>query len=146
VVVALGIDPTTGLFFYGTVSGGLGVLILMSVAAVAVIRFFHRHPHGENRWRRTVAPVLSATFLLSVLLLTLAFFGELLGTTNPIKIWTAPTAYALIAVAGLAWAYRLKAARPETWAVIGHGDRAHTGRPVIPTQRGAAVVNQHAHR
>jgi hypothetical protein len=59
--------PATDLFFYGTIAGGLGVLILMSVAAVAVVRFFHRHPLGENRWRRRVAPIVSAAFLITML-------------------------------------------------------------------------------
>ena len=133
-IVAFGLDPTTDLFFFGTTSGGLGVLILMSVAAVAVIRFFHRRPLGENLWRRRIAPITSAAFLITVLLLTLTFFGELLGATDPIRIWAAPAVYLLVAVSGVAWAYRLKTKRPEAWAVIGQGDRAITVRP-IPLRR-----------
>jgi amino acid transporter len=141
VVVAFGLDPTTDLFFYGTISGGLGMLILMSVAAVAVVRFFHRHPLGESRWRRRVAPILSAAFLLTALLLTLAFFGELIGTDNPIKVWAAPSAYLVVATAGGAWAYHLKRKRPDAWAAIGHGDR------VIAIRRQArrGGVNQKPH-
>ena len=45
-------NPTTDLFFFGTVSGGLGVLVLMTIAAVAVVRFFRGAAHGETRWRR----------------------------------------------------------------------------------------------
>jgi len=145
VVVALGLDPTTDLFFYGTVSGGLGVLILMSVAAVAVIRFFHRHPLGESRWRRRIAPIVSAVFLVSMLLLTLAFFGQLLGTANPIRVWATPAAYLLVAVSGVAWAYHLKRKRPEAWAVIGRGDRAITVRRIALRRLPPDADNQPRH-
>jgi amino acid transporter len=145
-IVALGLDPTTDLFFYGTISGGLGVLILMTVTAFAVIHFFHRSPHGENVWRRRIAPLISAGFLLVVLLLTLAFFGRLLGTTSPLRTWATPAAYLLIALIGVGWAYRLKHHRPETWAAIGHGDRALAIR-AIPLRRttGANHRPRHAH-
>jgi amino acid transporter len=133
-VVTLGLDPTSDLFFYGTISGGLGVLVLMSVASVAVIRFFHRRHLGENLWRRRLAPVVSAAFLISVLVLTLAFFGELLGTTDPVRIWATPTVYVLAAVSGVVWAYRLRKTRPDAWAVIGQGDRPIAARPVVPRQ------------
>ena len=145
VIVALGLDPTTDLFFYGTVSGGLGVLILMSVVAIAVIRYFHRHPHGENRWRRRVAPVVSGMFLIAVLLLTLAFFGELLSTDNPIQVWSAPAAYLLVGAGGVVWAYRLKASRPDTWAVIGRGDRAVTLPRAAPRRAADVNLPPHAH-
>ncbi len=127
VIVALGLDPTTDLFFYGTVSGGLGVLILMSVAAVAVVRFFHRRAkdgrRDENRWRRRVAPLIAATFLVTVLALTLVFLGDLLGSDDPIAVYAAPAVYLLVAAAGVAWAYRLRRKRPATWMAIGRGDR-----------------------
>jgi amino acid transporter len=142
IVGALGLDPTTDLFFYGTISGGLGVLVLMSVAAVAVIRFFHRHPLGENLWRRRIAPIVSAGFLITVLLLTLAFFGELLGTSSPIRVWVTPAAYLLVAVSGVAWAYHLKKHRPDAWAVIGRGDRAITVRRPAPRRAPGDADNQ----
>ena len=103
----------------------------MSVAAVAVVRFFHRNPLGENRWRRRLAPIVSATFLITMLLLTLAFFGQLLGATDPIRIWATPAAYLLVAASGVAWAYHLKRNRPEAWAVIGLGDRAVPVRRIV---------------
>jgi amino acid transporter len=127
-IVALGLDPTTDLFFYGTVSGGLGVLILMTVAAVAVLRFFHRR-RDENRWRRRIAPLIAAAFLLTVLLLTLAFLGDLLGSANPVAVYAAPAVYLLVGLLGVAWAYRLKRTRPATWLAIGRGDRP------LPVQR-----------
>ncbi|GGK89842.1 APC family permease [Mangrovihabitans endophyticus] len=126
-VVGLGLDPTIDLFFYGTISGGLGVLVLMSVTAVAVIRYFRRHPGDENVWRRRVAPLIAAMFLLLVLAATLAFYGELLGTDDPLKIWLAPCVYLLAATCGVAWARVLRRRRPEAYAAIGQGDRPVRG-------------------
>jgi amino acid transporter len=119
--LVLHFDPTRDLFFYGTVSGGLGVLILMTVAAVAVVRFFRRNPHGETRWRRAIAPGISAVFLILILLVTVAFFGELLGSDDPLRVWSAPLAFLLVAAAGVGWARALRRHRPGTYEAIGHG-------------------------
>ncbi|MEU4626512.1 amino acid permease [Actinoplanes sp. NPDC023801] len=126
VIFAIGVwNPTTDLFFFGTVSGGLGVLVLMTIAAVAVIRFFRRGPLGETRWRRAIAPWISAVFLSLVLLVTIAFFGELLDTDNPAKIWSPILAFLLALVAGIVWGRKLRRERPDVFAVIG------TGRPPL---------------
>jgi amino acid transporter len=138
VVMLLDLDPTRDLFFYGTVAGGLGVLVLMGAAAVAVIRFFHRNRHGENVWRRRIAPIISAVFLLTILALTVAFFGELVGSTNPVKVWAPITTYLVVILIGVAWALYLRTRRPEVYAVIGHGDKAAFARPspgLIPPPR-----------
>ncbi|GIE30819.1 hypothetical protein Ait01nite_038640 [Actinoplanes italicus] len=128
-------NPTTDLFFFGTVSGGLGVLVLMTIAAIAVIRFFRRGPLGETRWRRAIAPWISAVFLSLVLLVTIAFFGELLDTDNPAKIWSPILSFLLALVAGIIWGRKLRRERPDVFAVIG------TGRPPLaPGETPPAVV------
>jgi amino acid transporter len=132
IAVALaGGDPTMDLFFFGTVSGGLGVLTLMTLTAIAVIAFFRRSRRGETRWRSRIAPLLSAAILVLVLAVSVAFFGDLLGTTDPIRTWAAPTAYLIAAIAGMGWAWRLKRRRPDVYAVIGHGDRTDLSAPAM---------------
>ncbi|HWS38674.1 MAG TPA: amino acid permease [Actinoplanes sp.] len=122
VIFAIGAwNPTTDLFFFGTVSGGLGVLILMTIASVAVVRFFRRHPSSEIRWRRAVAPWISTVFLWLVLLITVAFFGDLLGSDNPAKIWSPIVSFLLVLIIGIVWGKRLRTTRPEVYAVIGTG-------------------------
>ena len=49
-------DPMTSLFFDLGTTGGFGILVLLAVTSVAVIAFFARDWHGENVWRRLVAP------------------------------------------------------------------------------------------
>ncbi|HEX8343838.1 MAG TPA: APC family permease [Actinoplanes sp.] len=141
VAVLLDLDPTRDLFFYSTVAGGLGVLILMGAAAIAVIRFFHRHLHAENLWRRRIAPITSAVLLLTILALTVAYFSELIGSTNPIKVWAPSSVYLTVIAVGAGWAVYLRSRRPDVYAVIGHGDRAALQRPtgpgLVPNPRGA---------
>jgi amino acid transporter len=114
-------NPTTDLFFFGTVSGGLGVLVLMTIAAVAVVRFFRRDGHGETRWRRAIAPWIAVVFLSLVLLLTIAFFSVLLDTDNIAKIWLPILSFLAALVAGIIWGRKLRRERPDIYAVIGTG-------------------------
>jgi amino acid transporter len=141
IVADAGLDPMMDLFFFGTVSGGLGVLILMTLAALAVIAFFRRRQHAENWARRRLAPILSAVFLTVITAASIAFFGDLLGTTNPVKTWVTPITYTVAAVAGILWARRLKAARPQVYAAIGHGgnDTPLDPLPAVPRAAPAAT-------
>lgn len=129
--VAAGADPTVDLLLYGAITGGLGILIMMSIAAVAVVRYFHHHPHTENLWRRRIAPTLSAVLIVAVATLSIAFFGQLVGSTNPIKVWAPPLGYLTLALLGVAYAHRLRRHRPHIYAAIGTGD--HHDRIPAPT-------------
>ncbi|MFC4072680.1 APC family permease [Actinoplanes subglobosus] len=128
-------DPTTDLFFFGTVSGGLGVLVLMTIAAFAVVRFFRGGEHGETRWRRAVAPWIAAVFLSLVLLLTVAFFSVLLDTDNIAKVWSPILSFLAALVAGIIWGRKLRRERPDVYAVIGTGHP-----PLAPGESPPAVI------
>ncbi|WP_436519984.1 APC family permease [Actinoplanes sp. HUAS TT8] len=121
IFAALVLNPTTDLFFFGTVSGGLGVLALMTIASIAVVRFFRRDTHGETTWRRAVAPWISAVFLVLMLLLSVAFFGDLLDSDNPIKVWLPPLAFLAVYLLGVWWGRRLRRSQPAVYAAIGTG-------------------------
>ena len=127
--VTAGLDPTMDLFFFGTVSGGLGVLALMTITAIAVVRYFTGRPHGQTWWRRTAAPLAAALLLGAVLAISVAFFGDLLGTTDPARTWAPPAGYLLTATAGTLWAIRLRRRRPDVYAVIGSGQHTHRRVP-----------------
>ena len=129
----LGLDPVQDLFFFGTTAGGLGVLITMCLTGAAVIRYFRHHPHGETVWRRRIAPITSTVLLTVIAAVCIAFFGDLLSTTNPVKIWSPPLAYATVAAAGVSWALHLRRHRPHVYAVIGLGDRSRVQPDAIPT-------------
>jgi amino acid transporter len=130
VYAANGWDPIVKLFFWLTVTGGLGVLILMVATSLAVIGYFHRNPAGENAWRRTIAPLTAFLALGAVLVITLDQFHLLLGVdpASPLK-WLFPIGYAAAAVIGAAWALALRLIRPTTYAAIGLG--ANSPAPAI---------------
>jgi amino acid transporter len=130
VIIAFAIggwDPFFQLFFWGGVSGGLGVLTLIFITSIAVIAFFARNPSGENPWRRTVAPVLATISLAVVLFLAVRNFATLLGVAedHPMR-WGVPVAYVIIAGLGIAWGLVLRANRPDVYATIGMGARSAT--------------------
>jgi amino acid transporter len=125
--VAGGLDPIRHLFFYGGVTGGLGVLLLMATTSLAVIGYFARNRHTESLWRRLVAPVISALVLFAILAATLYGFGELLDVPgrSPLR-WLLPASFPAAALVGVVWALILRATRPTVFAAIGLGADAAT--------------------
>ncbi|MDH6471992.1 MULTISPECIES: APC family permease [unclassified Micromonospora] len=117
-----GADPIVHLFFWVTVTGGLGVLILMTVTSAAVIGFFARIAHGEGWWPAFAAPLLATLTLTGFLAATLREFDILLGVSahSPLR-WLFPATYAIAALAGTAWALVLGAVRPQVYDAIGLG-------------------------
>ncbi|HEY5989507.1 MAG TPA: hypothetical protein VIV12_24485 [Streptosporangiaceae bacterium] len=130
-----GWDPMTRLFFWLGAMGGLGIVVLLAVTAVAVIVFFGRDPRGESTWARLTAPSLAAALLGGVAALAVAHYHTLLGVPpGAVAAWALPAAYAALAVIGVAWGLALKARRPQTYATIGLGPSAVLA-PHTPSQR-----------
>ncbi|GAA2914145.1 amino acid permease [Actinoplanes cyaneus] len=128
VVLALyayaGWDPMINLFFWITVTGGLGVLVLMLVTSVAVAGYFLRPANRVTvgAVRGLLAPALAAAALGAILVITLQQFHVLLGVdpSSPWR-WIFPAAFAATAVLGMLWALYLRTARPAVYAAIGAG-------------------------
>ena len=129
-----GLDPLVYLFFWVTVTGGLGVLILMLLTSAAVIGYFIANPNQESGWRRVVAPALAVLGLGAVLVVTIAQFDVLLGVKpdSPWR-WIFPASYLAVAVLGIVWALILRATRPDVYAAIGLGAHATTTTSGSPT-------------
>ncbi|MFJ6197277.1 APC family permease [Micromonospora sp. NPDC092111] len=123
-------DPVVHLFFWVTVTGGLGVLILMTATSASVVGFFARTTHREGRWRATVAPLTAALALGAILAATIREFDTLLGVAphSPLR-WLFPAAYAVTALLGAVWALTLRATKPDVYQAIGLGADSHT-RPL----------------
>ncbi len=122
-----GLDPLMYLFFWITVTGGLGVLVLMLLTSAAVIGYFMVDLNRESGWRRAVAPALAVLGLGAVLVVTIVQFDVLLGvgSDSPWR-WIFPASYLAVAVAGVVWALILRATRPDVYAAIGLGANAST--------------------
>ncbi|MBO3742518.1 APC family permease [Actinoplanes flavus] len=125
VYAVMGWDPLVQLFFWGGTGGGLGVLLLVTLTAFAVIGFFARHPEGEDLLHRVIAPVIGAVLLLVVSYLAIDNIATLLGVepgSTPALV--VPLSFAVLFVAGVLWALYLRAARPQIYAGIGLGARS----------------------
>jgi amino acid transporter len=123
VVYALaGWDPMVRLFFWLGTTGAFGVLCLLAVTSIAVIRFFTRARHGENAWRRLVAPSLATIALLAMVWAGLTNYATLLGVApGSNEAWALPAAFAVAAVLGILYGIWLRSARGDVYQGIGLG-------------------------
>jgi amino acid transporter len=120
-----GWDPLVQLFFWGGTAGGIGVLLLITVTSMAVIGYFARHPEGESFWHRIGAPAIGTVLLLGMTYLAVTNIATLFGVEPGSRpTWVVPLAYAVITVAGIAWALVLRYARPSVYDGIGLGARS----------------------
>jgi amino acid transporter len=125
-------DPVLYLFFTLGVTGGFGVLVLITVTSIAVVAFFAREPSGENAWRRTIAPILAAILLVITVFYGVVEYDFLLGLPNPQPLRTIlPLVYVVLFVFGVLWARYLRSSRPEVYEMIGRGANAATGQSVL---------------
>lgn len=123
----LSLDPVVQLFFWAGNGGGFGIMLLVTMTAVAVLVFFLRQPHGESLASRVVSPLLSAAALVVVVYLAVSNFHRLLGVAadDPVR-WVIPAAYPVVAVLGIAWAMLLRGTRPAVYRSIGLGANSVT--------------------
>jgi amino acid transporter len=138
VYAAGGWAPMTDLFFWLGTTGGFGILILLTMTAVAVIAFFARDSRRESAWARLIAPALAAFALGAIVVLAVQHYGTLLGVApgSP-AAWALPACYVVAAGIGVCWGVVLRARRPEVYATIGLGAHAVTGQlaPARPRTR-----------
>ncbi|WP_432844190.1 APC family permease [Dactylosporangium sp. CA-092794] len=138
VYAATGLDPIVYLFFWLTVLGGLGVLILMFATSIAVVAFFAREDQqaGTSIWSTTIAPTIASLALGSMLWLTLAKYDVLLGVADPSSRAPVvlPSLFGVAAIAGAVWAIIIKTTRPAIYRSIGLGATTATAAPRIAAE------------
>ncbi|MFV2019335.1 APC family permease [Micromonospora sp. LOL_023] len=132
---AAGLDPITHLFFWLTVTGGLGVLILMTATSLAVLVYFRHDARGESRWSTALAPGAALNLLVFILGGTLIGFGDLLNVPagSPAR-WLLPGLYVAAIAVGVGWAAVLRRTRPTVYATVGAGVDAATHLSVTVRQ------------
>ncbi len=117
------------LFFWLGTTGGLGILLLLALTAIAVVAFFARNSQGETVWRRLIAPALAAALLIGIVILAVSNYATLLGVPpSNWAAWALPGSYAVVAAMGITWGLALKRRRPDLYASIGLGASAVTAR------------------
>lgn len=124
IVISTQADPMSVLFYGGTVTGGVGVLILLVATGVAVLAYWSRHPHQSGRPGRLVliSTGVGTVGLAIVLLVTLAQFHLVLGVgAGSPAGWIWPSVFAAAALLGAAWGFVLRRLRPQVWRRLGYG-------------------------
>lgn len=93
----LGKDPVATLFLWGSGIAVVGIVALYLLAAVAAFVFFRGNPESDSRrWNTRIAPILAAVLMASALVLILANFDVLIGSTGwlpAILALTVPAAF-----------------------------------------------------
>nr|WP_189082027.1 APC family permease [Mangrovihabitans endophyticus] len=120
-----GLDPLVELFFVGGTTGGVGVLLLITLTSASVIGFFLRAAHGETAWRRLGAPVIATLLLIGISYLAVTNLATLYGVdpgTGPALYM--PIVAVVVLVAGIAWGLILRHTRPDVYQGIGLGPRS----------------------
>jgi amino acid transporter len=132
IVSALDADPVLVLFYIGGTAGAAGILILLTLTAVATAVTFLR-PHPEHPTRRgaiTTAAVTSSTLLTVLTATVLIELDTLLGVSPDSAL---PTIVRLTYVTffglGVLWAAVMRLRTPELYRTI-----AATAAPAAPTE------------
>jgi amino acid transporter len=127
VYAVMGWDPLVQMMFYLATVGGVGVLLVLTLAAVAILVYHLRHnDSGGNGdgglWSTVIAPVIAAGGLIGVCVLCLSNYATMLGVApdHPLT-WIFPTAYAVILAGGLAWGLIMRFTGHRAYLQIGNG-------------------------
>lgn len=93
-----GLDPVTTLFAWFSGVAVASLVLLYSLTSAAVIAYFHRHRVHSNRWSTLIAPAATVVLMLGELLLIIANFPVLTGS-SPALGWAllaaVPVAFAI---------------------------------------------------
>ena len=124
---AAGWDPLLALFFGVGASGGIGVLLVITLTALAVAAFFAREHDQEARTRRLIVAVIAAIGLLVVTVLAITNLTTLLGVaeTSPLR-WIIPGVYGAIILLGTVWGFILRTRGSDIYSGIGSGAHSLT--------------------
>jgi amino acid transporter len=138
--VLTGLDPFVNGFFWLTVLGGIGVLLLMTVTSGAVPAFFASRDNRDlaGVWEGRIAPLLAFAALTGMCVLTVDNAAALFGVDPASGThWKLLALYPVVVAAGIVWALILRKANPDAYARIGLG--AHS-IVATPTEPGAATA------
>jgi amino acid transporter len=139
VFLVFNLDPVFHLFYYGGNSGGLGVMMMVTLTSVAILMFFAKNHRGESLLARVIAPVISIVLLGFVLYFAVEGFHNLISPPPLDGIpegwfsaaetagWVIPAIYPTVFVLGILYGLILKSTRPEVYQSIGLGANSSTG-------------------
>ena len=101
--------------------GVFGFMLLLFLTSIAVTVYFFRQKSKLHPFRSMVAPIVSALCLLVIFALANLNFVALTGTSEAVASAIMMLVYGT-GVAGLCWAFWLKANRPDIYSKIGSSE------------------------
>ena len=112
-----GLDPYIGFATTMAGMGTVGIMLLMALAALAIIVYFRRDPGGESVWKTFGAPLIGFLGLAGATVLLVANYPVITGPESPL-VNALPLLYVPAVVGGLIYAFWLRRARPERYALL----------------------------
>ncbi|MEV8099834.1 APC family permease [Kitasatospora sp. NPDC085879] len=137
VVVAFavaGLDPYLNLATSMVGLSTLGILAVQTIAAVAIMVYFHRNPE-PGLWRTRIAPCVGAVGLLTATVLSAVDYRGLAGTTDPVVV-TLPVVLGLAVVGGTGFGLWLRRRRPDIYAGLAWSKTTVTAVPAPASGQG----------
>jgi amino acid transporter len=124
IFAAFGLDPYTTLFTWWTGVGAAGIILLQTIASIAIFVFFRRSNVDKRPWNTFVAPLLGTAGLLPFLYFALTGMDVLLGAGGWLQV-AFTTMLFLSLIIGVVGAYVIKHRSPERYAALAStlGDR-----------------------
>ena len=113
-----GADPYTVVFSWMSALAVIGILTIQALVSIAIIVYFRRQPDGHGLLTTLVAPLFAFVGLVGGLALVIANLSLLSGSESPI-VAAFPYGIAAVGLAGVAFAYRIRAKRPDLYAGLG---------------------------
>lgn len=120
----LGLDPYTTLFTWWTGVGAAGIILLQTIASVAIFVFFRRSNVDKRPWNTFIAPLLGIAGLMPFLWYAVTGMDVLLGGGGWLQFTFTVMLFASLAV-GIVGAYIIKARSPQRYEQLNStlGDR-----------------------
>lgn len=118
IVLILAGTPAESIYAVAAGSGGYALVLLITIASLAVFVYFLRHRNVASSWKTTLAPLASFLMLMSILLLSTLNYPELIGGSITITVVFLLLTISMF-VAGIVYASYLKKANPTTFVKLG---------------------------
>jgi amino acid transporter len=128
IVVAIfaifGLDPYATLFTWWTGVGAAGIILLQTIASIAIFVFFRRSQVDKRPWNTFIAPLLGIAGLLPFLWYAVTGMDVLLGGGGWLQVTFTTLLFASLAI-GIIGAYVIKFRSPQRYAELNStlGDR-----------------------
>jgi amino acid transporter len=124
IFAALQLDPYTTLFTWWTGVGAAGIILLQTIASIAIFVFFRRSSVDKRPWNTFIAPLLGIAGLLPFLWYAITGMDVLLGAGGWLQVTFTVMLFASL-VLGIAGAYVIKVRSPQRYAQLSStlGDR-----------------------